>query len=138
MSDKKSNAGRPTKYRKEFCKMLINHMSQGKSFESFGAKVEVGKNTMYEWCRSYPEFHDAKRIGTMKCLDKWEDIGNDGLYAKYFNDKVYRLNMMNRFGWGEKQTQNVEVEQKQKVEIDFSKTSINDLVDFIKKEVKSS
>ena len=35
-ADKERNpVGRPTKYKPEYCEMLIEHMSEGLSFESF-------------------------------------------------------------------------------------------------------
>ncbi len=54
------------KYKDEFCQMLIDHMSQGMSYETFGAEVDCGKTTLYDWEKKYPEWVEAKDIGFMK------------------------------------------------------------------------
>ena len=38
--------GRPTQYEDKFCQMLVEHMSEGFSFESFGAECKAGKTTI--------------------------------------------------------------------------------------------
>lgn len=48
------------KYRPEFCQQLIDHMAQGMSYASFGAKVNCGRQTMYDWEKEYPEWKEAK------------------------------------------------------------------------------
>jgi hypothetical protein len=62
------------KYKPEFCEQLISHMSQGKSFESFGAKANAGRRTLFDWVEKYPEFKQAKEAGEMKALDFLETI----------------------------------------------------------------
>lgn len=55
-----------SKYKEDYPEMLINHMSQGFSYESFGAVVEVGKTTMYDWEKQHPEWKKAKGIAFNK------------------------------------------------------------------------
>jgi len=43
--------------------MLIEHMKQLHSFESFGAIIGKPRATLYDWSTKHPEFLDAKRIG---------------------------------------------------------------------------
>ena len=47
-------------YKKEYCQMLIDHMSKGYSFSSFGAVVGCGKRTLFDWADNFPEFAEAK------------------------------------------------------------------------------
>lgn len=68
--------GRPEKYREEFCRMLVDHMAQGFSFASFGADIEVGYSTLKDWTQKYKEFSAAKRVGEIKCLRYFENVGN--------------------------------------------------------------
>lgn len=94
--------GRPSKFKEEFCQLLIDHMAQGYSFDCFGGldQVSVCRDTIYRWVHGYPEFSDAKKKGEAKCLKFWESKGIEGLsMGKDFNVALYQLNMRNRFGW---------------------------------------
>ena len=94
-----SKVGRPTKYKEEYCDMLIEHMSEGYSFESFGGIIDVAEDTLYEWVKVYDKFSDSKKIGTQKSMIWWERIGRRGMTNEipFFNDRIWRLNMINRF-----------------------------------------
>lgn len=54
------------KYKPEFCQELIDHMSGGYSFDSFGARINVARSTIYKWCDDFPEFGEAKEIAFSK------------------------------------------------------------------------
>lgn len=110
-------AGRPSDYDESYPEMLIKHMEQGLSFESFGGIVRVSKQTLYSWAEKYPEFLDAKNTGSMLSLLWWEQQGNNGLHnetiktddgmtvTRSINAQIYRLNMQCRFrdhGWADK------------------------------------
>lgn len=113
--------GRPTTYKKKFCEMLIKHMSEGYSFQSFAGVdgVDVCIDTLYEWVKVHAEFSDAKKRGTSKSLLKWEKWGVEGIQdeeeydpitgrlvsRKKINAAVYRMNMINRFGWADSASQ---------------------------------
>jgi hypothetical protein len=68
--------------------------------------VSCTKKTLYNWCDAFPQFLHAKEIGTEKCRLFYELSGINGMLNKisFFNDRVWRLNMMNRFPseWKEK------------------------------------
>lgn len=66
--------GRPTKYKKEYCQGLIDHMSQGNSFETYGNKIDVCYETLYAWVREKKEFSEAKRKGEAKSLEWYENL----------------------------------------------------------------
>lgn len=94
----KRRVGRPTKYDPKYCEMLIDHMAEGLSFDAFAGRVEVTRETLYEWARVHSEFSDAKKIGFSKCLTMWEELGVkiakgeiQGQPATWF------INMKNRF-----------------------------------------
>lgn len=63
-----------TLYKPEFCQMLIDHMAQGFSFRSFGAVVECGRSTLYDWVNEYEDFKNAKKIGEEKALQYYENL----------------------------------------------------------------
>lgn len=99
---KSKKMGRPSKYKPEFCQMLIVHMEQGYSFETFSAIIGVDRDTLYEWAKVYEEFSDSKKQAFIKCQLFWEKMGIDGLWGNKeasFNTGVWVFNMKNRFGW---------------------------------------
>ncbi len=114
MTEKPS--GRPSKYKPEYCKMLIDHMSTGLSFDSFAAVVSVNQDTLHEWAKVHEIFSESKKIAFANSLIFWEQQGIDGLYStveysddgkplksKSINASVYIFNMKNRFKWRDKQ-----------------------------------
>lgn len=90
---------RPTDYRKEYCEMLIKHMAQGLSFKSFGGIVDVCEDTLHEWVKVHPQFSESKNKGMLKSMVMWEKVGISGMMNEipFFNDRIWRLNMINRF-----------------------------------------
>lgn len=98
-----NKVGRPTDYRPEYCGRLIDHMSKGLSYETFGALIDVSKQTIYDWEARFPEFLDAKKTAFTKCQLFWENIGVEGIW-NYPNEKTlntgnYVFQMKNRFKW---------------------------------------
>ena len=62
------------KYRDEYCDMLIHHMEQGKSFNTFGATIRVSSATLHRWCEEHKEFKEAKEIGTQARMAWIEEV----------------------------------------------------------------
>jgi hypothetical protein len=93
--------GRPSKYQPEYCEMLIKHMSEGLSFESFGGVVNCHDDTLRNWCELFPEFLDARKRGLQANKIFWERVGVDGAMGKIpgFNATSWIFNMKNRFKW---------------------------------------
>jgi hypothetical protein len=97
--------GRPTDYRPEYCELLINHLAEGLSFESFAAVVDTCKQTIYTWLEKFPEFSAARANGNEKSRLYWERLGRDhilnssivGVASKSLNATVWIFNMKNRF-----------------------------------------
>lgn len=103
--DKKSSpVGRPSKYKEEYCQMIIDHMKRGLSIESFAGVVGVHKDTIYEWKEVHPEFSDALKQGEAQSLLFWELLGIDGANGKIpnFSASSFIFNMKNRFDWKDK------------------------------------
>jgi hypothetical protein len=103
MAKKKTKAiavmGRPSKYKKEYCQKLIDHMAQGLSVEAFAGEIGISKKTVYNWMDVNAEFLHAKKIGDMKSLLWWEKVGRQGMLKQGFNAAVWVFNMKNRHGW---------------------------------------
>ena len=100
--------GRPSDYKDEYCQMMIDHCSQGLSFESFAGLIGIGKTTLYRWAEENETFRDAKDIAQQKCRLWWEKAGNQGLFMggkdNPFNASVWVYSMKCRFRdtWTEK------------------------------------
>lgn len=56
----------------EFCQMLVNHCSEGYSFQSFAVRINVLPKTLDEWAEEYPEFAKARTIAALKQKIFWE------------------------------------------------------------------
>jgi hypothetical protein len=106
----KKKLGRPSKYDERFCEYLIEHLSRGLSYETFGACLPdyeeglgpVAMRTVYEW-EKHDTFLQAKKDGWELCRAFWEKQGNKGLWGgKSFVSPVWIFNMKNRFGWTDK------------------------------------
>jgi hypothetical protein len=118
MPDITGPGGHESTYDSKYDQMLIDHMSKGLSFESFGGVIEVSARTLYNWSKANASFLHAKTIGTSKCRLWWETVGVayvvegrrgrvkgpdgqviDQKATEKLNSNIYRLNMINRFGW---------------------------------------
>jgi DNA-binding transcriptional regulator YiaG len=110
--------GRPTKYRPEYCEMLIDFVGkQGFSYEAFAGYIGVHKDTLYEWekavypdnypeealrgTKKYQEFSDSKKIAFDLNRHYWENAGKTLMFmgAKDVSPSVWIFNMKNRFKW---------------------------------------
>lgn len=123
--------GRPTKYKHEYCEMLIDHMSNGLSYETFSAVIGVSRAVLYDWEKAYPEFLDAKKEAFDQCQLFWEKEGAKGLWnethyndqgkptkSKSLNSTVWIFNMKNRFNWSDKRE--VKEDSKQTIKLAYS------------------
>lgn len=133
------------KYKPEYCDMLIDHMSEGYSFDSFVAISRVGLKTMYNWCKEYPEFAEAHQIGQGMALKYFETAIKAASMSECIDEKVLKekfdpkkINVptmqwfiKNRFhsAYSEKNITVLEggLEIKNKSEVDISKLSLAEL-----------
>jgi transposase-like protein len=117
--------GRPTKYKKEYCKVVIDLMSQGASKTEVAAELGVVKQTLYTWAKQHPDLMDAIKKGEQLSNAWWERHGRAQLENPKFNHVLWYMNMKNRFGWADKQ----EITGKGggKIEINISSTGFGKL-----------
>lgn len=112
--------GRPPKYKKAYCSQLIDFMEKGYSLEAFAGKISVGRQTLYDWLKAYPEFAEAYKIAKAKCQITWEEIGLNGAKGGDFSAPAWIFNMKNRFMWRDKQEIDHTQTGELKLKIDFS------------------
>lgn len=131
----KAPVGRPTDYKPEYCHLIKDHMAKGFSFESFAAIVDVSRETLYAWCRDFPEFSDACDRAKEKARFYWEETGIKGANGKIrnFNGGVWTFWMKNRFKWHD----NIQVQQDLKVEtVDKTKELAAELLTAMKAKLE--
>lgn len=106
-----TSEGRPSSYDPIYCKMLVDHRSNGYSFKSFAAicKPLVCIRTLYQWAEDHPEFSHAMQYAYPACLHFWETQANEGLHnqtiktddgmtvTKSVNAQVLKFQMSNLF-----------------------------------------
>ena len=64
--------------------MLIQHMEQGLSFDTFAGLIGVCRDSLYEWVRKYKDFSYAKSIATAKRNYKVESMYAHAAQGKPF------------------------------------------------------
>ena len=72
--EKNKGGGSVALYKEEYDQMLINHMSQGYSFESFCAVIGRGRRTLFDWLEMFPSFKESKEIGHEKAKQLFETV----------------------------------------------------------------
>lgn len=121
-----------SKFKPEYCALLIDHMKEGLSFESFGAVVKVNRDTLFEWAKVHPEFKQAKEEAYALNLLFYEKIGRAGMTGKLkdWNVTAWIFNMKNRHGWRDRQKDEAEVIVKN--EISVSKVNLEERIKQVK------
>ena len=95
--------GRPTKYKKEMCEVVIELMREGASQEEVIGSLDISKDTYYRWKEEHEEFSDAIKRGVRLSQTWWERQGRISLKDREFNYTGWYMNMKNRFKWADKQ-----------------------------------
>lgn len=95
---------RPTLYNPDYCELVVAWGAEGKSITWMAARLDVSRDTIYEWEGVHPEFSDALTRARAKCQAWWEDKGQDGITSPMFNGSVWAKNMGARFkgDWSDK------------------------------------
>ena len=101
----KRPVGRPSKYRPEYCDMVVEHMSEGASLTSFAALVGVARSTISEWMDEHEEFSVAATRGKAACAAWWERVARKNAVTGEGNATltVFGLKNMSPEDWREKQ-----------------------------------
>ena len=72
-------AGRPTKYKKEFCQVLIDEMTEGAAIEEVAGTLGIVKSTLYKWGEKHEEFSDAIKEGKALSESWWMRMGRTNM-----------------------------------------------------------
>lgn len=97
----KHPGGRPTDYRPEYCRRVIELGKQGKSKAQIAAALDVARNTLDNWAEANPEFLSAITHARDLSLAWWEDKAQEGLImepgAGTFNASLWAKSVSCRF-----------------------------------------
>lgn len=88
-------------FKKEYCEGLVEHMSKGHSFRSYGAKIKAGISTLERWVRDNKKFRDAKELGEAHSLLFYEterNLASLGQLQRIKKEKVVRTTFLGRDG----------------------------------------
>ena len=103
----KRKAGQPTKYRKEYCPALIEHLAEGASIASFAASIDIARSTVNKWAEDNPEFSEALKAAKAKCSAWWENqlriIATKGGGTGSSTAVIFGLKNMAAEDWRDKQ-----------------------------------
>jgi hypothetical protein len=80
--------GRPSKFKEDYCLLLLQHMSRGFSFESFAAICSVTRRSIYQWEEDYPIFSHTKKAAESLRFYFWESIGIKAIKGQIKNFPV--------------------------------------------------
>ena len=95
-----ADLGRPSSFKPEYCQMLIDHMSEGLSVESFGGLIGCCRDTVFRWAKEHQDFSDAKKVGEAQRLIFSEKLGIDLMNGKSKGkDGAWAFWMKNTAGW---------------------------------------
>jgi transposase-like protein len=96
----KRKPGRRSTYSAEMCDLAYEMLCLGASKIHVAAKLGVNRDTLYAWCKKYPEFEDAIDRGLVCAEVYWTELGQEAILGKRkLNFRLYRVLMRNRFGW---------------------------------------
>jgi hypothetical protein len=93
--------GRPTKYKEEYCQVIIDLASEGALPIIWASKLMVAKQTLHDWRKSYPKFSYAYDVA--KSLAE-AHLSNRGLHgdpldlnkAKFFLSASFNVSEVNK------------------------------------------
>ena len=115
-------AGRPTKYRKEYCELVPELMSDGLGKVEVCAEIGVDYHTFLSWQEKHPQFLQSVKKGDKLSEAWWMREGREALRDRDFNSTLWYMNMKNRHGWADKTESKDETTLKiEPVVVNFSK-----------------
>jgi len=99
--------GRPSKYKPEYCRAIVDSAKSGSSIAAFAAEVGVSRHRLNEWAKKHRQFRDAMEISQSIAQRFWESrlhkaaLGIiekiDGIPLKNPNASLIMFIMKNRF-----------------------------------------
>ena len=89
-------AGRPTKYKPEFCDLVVEVGKKGGWICEMAEACDVHRSTFPEWEKEHPAFSAAFMRAKQKAQAWFETKGRTGLEADKFNSALWAKQMSAR------------------------------------------
>jgi hypothetical protein len=89
--------GRPTKYKPEYCKLVIDLGRDGKSIHQISAIIDVAVSTIYLWAEENQDFSEALMRSRELAQAWYENQAEQGLWSKEFNHSLWAKIAGSRF-----------------------------------------
>ncbi|RTL71290.1 MAG: hypothetical protein EKK41_10620 [Hyphomicrobiales bacterium] len=90
--------GRPSKYDPAYCKVVIRLGKEGKSRVEMASALHVNRDTLTEWTKVHPDFHEAMLLALQFAQAYWEEMGRTNLFTgRAFNQRAWIFMMKRRF-----------------------------------------
>lgn len=89
-------AGRPTKYRPEFCERVIEVGKEGGWLCEMAEACDVHRNTFDVWAEKHPEFLEALSRAKQHSQAWFERTGREAMFADKFNSSLWQKQMSAR------------------------------------------
>ena len=108
---RKPKLGRPVKYDPKWPERLPQMFSQGESVPEVAAQLGICKDTFYEYCKQYPAFSDAYKLGRDISEAWWTRLGRLGAAGRVnVQPATWIFNMKNRFAWKDRHEHTTDAE----------------------------
>lgn len=95
-------AGRPTKYKKEYCDLVPKLMASGMAKVEVCAELGIDYSTFLIWQDKYKKFSASVKRGDKLSEAWWMSKGREALNDPTFNAVLWYMNMRNRHNWADK------------------------------------
>lgn len=94
---RRSNIGRPSLYKPEYCGLIEQWGKEGKSQAQMCSLINIGRATFFEWIGLHPEFAASALRAKEHAQSWWEAKAQGSLGKKQFQAQLWRYSMMGRF-----------------------------------------
>lgn len=96
-------AGRPTKYREDFCDKVIELGKAGKTQVQIASELDICEDSLYEYMKKFPKFSEAIKKASQFCEAFMLNLMQHNLVDSNINTAGWMIIMRNKFGYHNKQ-----------------------------------
>lgn len=97
MAEKKQRTGRPTKYKAEYCDLVIELGEKGATKYEMADACGIHHSLLPVWTEKHPAFLEALKIADQKARIWWEKTGRENVGNNKFNSPLWHKMMGGRW-----------------------------------------